>query len=506
MILSRDKNSQQRQIQANIPDNYPDEEYGEMLYTDPNGNQILSPMIESQEQIMDPNEMQKRSVFQSSRNDMRYNPDMAQLVADQPIPSLVVNMPPRNQDDNYERSPKTINIGASRDEMDYNIRTLNARRSPNTMMNQYYKDSNDDIMDQIPYDDEQQAYYGRMGESQLRNDPRGYMINRSRSPQITEAYRNKNLSPYGARMGSGGIIPFNKMSPSQNYDELNSSGEKSQEQQQYNNFKNYLGNGRTFNRPERYVNPSMNQTVKNPYLTNQRDEIGNKYNNRTYNNMSFQEIKRIARKFTKVYDPNKNNHGLLVEESQVTVPGASDEVFNNRYRVLSKMNRLSNILLAKQRRGSPRYEPRYEEKYTGRSFNRDNRAELEREFRDNSYGDERQKSFTRRNLTRPRDEMKRRALSRSPDHKFLYVSLAMISSKGPSCEDRVILRRMRLEKGGVVDLAQEESKKNKFKIKKAEPKKGGTRGFFYASPKYREKEAKVIQNWWRDLKVLIKID
>ena len=481
-----DRNQQQKQRQQYVPD-YPDEDY-EMLYTDPNGNQILSPMIESQEQITD-QDPKPKSVFQTVRNDLRYNPDMQQLIADQPIPSLVVNIPSRAD----ERSPKLINVA---DDFDYNIRTLNARRSPKNY-NQYYNNSGDDLDNQIPYDDEQQ-YYNQ--ESQQRSDPRSFMFSRSRSPQVSQIYRNRNLSPYGNRMGAGGIIPFNRMSPSRNY-ELNSSDEKIiPEQQQYNNFKNYLGNTRTYNRPERYVNPALNQTVKNTIP--QKDDIANKYNNRTYNNMSYQDIKKMAKRFTKVYDPNKNNHGLLVEESQVTVPGAQDEIFNNRYRVLSKMNKLSNILLAKKKR-SPKYEPSYEDRYTGRSFNKDNR-EYEREFRDNSYGPDNKNSFNKRNLTKPRDEFKRRAISRSPDHKFLYVSLAMLSSKGPSCEDRIILRRMRLEKGGVVDLAQEENKSNKFKIRKAEPKKGGSKGGFYASPKYREKAAKIIQSWWRDLKVLYK--
>ena len=99
----------------------------------------------------------------------------------------------------------------------------------------------------------------------------------------------------------------------------------------------------------------------------------------------------------------------------------------------------------------------------------------------------------------PQNTTNRKAFSRSPNNKFLYVSLAMISSKGPSTEDRPILRWMRLEKGGVVDLAQEDRKKNKFQIKKAAPKKGLNKGF-YTNPKYRDSAAKVIQNWWRELK------
>ena len=451
-----------------IQDNTPDSEYGDVIYTDQNGNQVLSPMQDSQEQIMDSNEpsgdqQKTKSVFQTVRNDLKNNSDMVQLVSDQPIPSLVVNIPSRNGEDAYERSPNMINVGSSRDDYDYNIRTLKARKSPKNRNNQYYRD-NDEYMES-PYDDEDYPQY--------QENPRTAMYSRSRSPQMNQNYRNNNLSPYG-RPGMGGVIPLNKMSPTQNYDELNYSGEKNP---------NYRPSNRQYA-------PGQTQTVKNQSvinLPNERDDIANKYNNKTYNNMSYRDVKRIANRFSKVYDPNRNSNGLLVEESQITVPGAQDEVFDNRYRVLAKMNRLSNILLAKQKkRNSPR---RRDNTFNTRTYNRDN-----------SYNPNTKKQFNRHTLARsPEERTTKKAFSRSPDHKFLYVSLAMISSKGPSCEDRPILRRMRLEKGGVVDLAQEDRKKNRFKIKKAERKQGTKRSIFN-NPKYRDKAAKVIQAWWRDLK------
>ena len=483
MQFQKDKyKTKQRPRKVYIQDNNLDSENGEFLNTDPYGNQMLSPMLDSQEQIMDSNEpsgdpQKTKSVFQTVRNDLRNNSEMVQLVSDQPIPSLVVNIPSRNGEEAYERSPKTNNIGSSRDENDYNVRTLNARKSPKNMMYQNYRD-NDDYMDQTPYDEEDYQGYP--------DNPRTAMFSRSRSPQANQGYRNKNLSPYDRPVG--GVIPLNRMSPSQNYDELNYSGEKNPENaNQYNNLKNHLGNYKPSNR-QQY--PGQTQTLNNPSVINlqkDRDDIANKYNNRTYNNMSYRDVKRIANRFSKVYDPNRNSNGLLVEESQITVPGAQDEVFNNRYRVLAKMNRLSNILLAKQKkRTSP---SKRENNFNSKTYNRDN-----------SYNPNTRKQFNRHTLAKsPEDRGTRRAFSRSPDHKFLYVSLAMISSKGPSCEDRPILRRMRLEKGGVVDLAQEDRKKNKFKIKKAERKPGSRRSYF-TNPKYRDKAAKVIQSWWRDLK------
>jgi hypothetical protein len=58
---------------------------------------------------------------------------------------------------------------------------------------------------------------------------------------------------------------------------------------------------------------------------------------------------------------------------------------------------------------------------------------------------------------------------------------------------------MRMEKGGVVDLAQEDRRKNKFKIKNAK-RKIGMKRYYFMNPKYRDKAARVIQSWWRDLK------
>ena len=239
MQFQKDKyKKKDRPRKVYIQDNTPDSEYGENLYTDPNGNQILSPMVDSQEQMMDSNEQsgdpqKTKSIFQTIRNDLKNNSDMVQLVSDQPIPSLVVNIPSRNGEDAYERSPQPINVGSSRDDYDYNERPINARKSPKDMNYQNFRDSNDDYIEQSPYDDEDYQGY--------QENPRNAILSRSRSPQAAQGYRNKNLSPYG-HPGAGGVVPFNKMSPSQNYDELNYSGDKNPEQ--YNNLKNYLGNNR----------------------------------------------------------------------------------------------------------------------------------------------------------------------------------------------------------------------------------------------------------------------
>ena len=61
------------------------------------------------------------------------------------------------------------------------------------------------------------------------------------------------------------------------------------------------------------------------------EEIQDKYKKSlNNNNMNMGEVKKIMRRFTKIYDPNKNNNGALLGSTQITVPGGQDEVFNSR--------------------------------------------------------------------------------------------------------------------------------------------------------------------------------
>ena len=486
MQFQKDSNNNRiRQRRIYYQDNTPESEPGELIYRDPIGNQVFSPNQSSPEQNYDftaeePNsiQIQTKSMYQKIPKEFKENSEK------------IYN---QNFNPKYQRSPHILNIGSSREDNDYNILpSINSKKSPNNNIryNNFNRDSNDDYF-QSPYEDDDYQPYPR--ESQ-----RTGMFYRERSPVINlnKKNKNKNISPYGRP----GVIPINKMSPEQNYEESNDSGEKHSKEKtaQFNNLKNYLGRNNLYQNDINDININNlnpNQTLKNPQIINpSQDDINDKYNNRSYNNMSYRDIKRIANRFTKVYDPNKNNNGLLVEEMQITVPGAQDDIFNNRYRVLSKMNRLSNILLAKQRKKNSPNKSYINRPFENRSYNKYNR--------DRSYNGKIRKPFDQRTFVRSPGDINnniRRAFSRSPEHKFLYVSLAMISSKGPSCEDRPILRRMRLDKGGVVDLAQEKRKKNKFKIKNTQRKKGFKRNHFM-NPKYREKAAKIIQSWWKELK------
>jgi hypothetical protein len=84
--------------------------------------------------------------------------------------------------------------------------------------------------------------------------------------------------------------------------------------------------------------------------------------------------------------------------------------------------------------------------------------------------------------------------------RFMRIALAMLSSKGSSCEDRIFNRNMRGEIGGVVDLGLVKEKKEGYVIKSIQgirsPNKDIRKIF---SSKEREKAIKIIQAWWRDL-------
>ena len=79
--------------------------------------------------------------------------------------------------------------------------------------------------------------------------------------------------------------------------------------------------------------------------------------------------------------------------------------------------------------------------------------------------------------------------------KFRKVTMGMINSYGPTCEDRKISRKMRNEIGGVVDLRHEINPVNIYKIKKF--KRFGAN---LINQKTKIESAKIIQYWWRKMK------
>ena len=471
------------------------ESYGEMYYMEPQVmNTTMSPVTQGRQTLMNRNqsplEPYSKSIISTVKMDLRERTDTAQLIDDQPIKSLVVSLPSRgSSQERMERSPKTINIGDSREQAEYNIRTANVRRSPRGGVYQTYTniEQGNIAMDQpMQYSG---FIQGPEPNYQIGSNDSNVMIS-SMGGQIRHSPHGSidgmNYGTMNPRQGRDPML--NRLSPNQNnIDDINSSGDKSYEPRvELNNIKNVLSNsGRMhvrYGNDMGNMNMNMNEMLGTRNSLN-KDRMGKnsevRYNNATYNNMTMGDVKKIVKRFTKVYDPKKTKEGTLINENQVTIPGADDDVFKGRYRVLQRMNRLSNILLSKRVENSP------------------DRSDINNS---RSFEDTR-KTFDRHTLNRSTLQKKRMTINRSPEHKFLYLSLAMLSSKGPNTEDRIILRRMRFDKGGVVDLAQEKRKKGGIVIKPARPV-GRTRGKSYinTNPKFREKAAKLIQAWWRELK------
>ena len=336
-----------------------------------------------------------------------------------------------------ERSPKSNDQFSGTEDKEYNIHTLNARKSPDNLSikrnyleteKKYTQYSVNPLFDNQPNIN-----------TEPENNNNNMRINPNDNLKIT--FNTKSYRPP--------MIPQNKMSPILNYDDGNSFYDNKKYSEQRNRYGNNFtmnvnNNSNIENMNLNMSNYNNNRVLRSTFGQISRDRILTEVNSPSYKNernnsqnsntVSYKELKRIVKRFNKVYDPYRNDKGLLLKQSQVTLPGAADEIFNNRYRVLSKMNRLSNILLAKQKKID-------EDNFSSRDNSRDR------------YNADRRNSKNSHSQTKTVKKSKR----------LLLVSLRMMFGTG----DKMILRKMRNEKGGVVDLAQEKINKNKFKIKKA---------------------------------------
>jgi hypothetical protein len=298
----------------------------------------------------------------------------------------------------------------------------------------------------------QQNSYEMKGSQEIGN-------NNSREIRFT-------MNPRDLQEPMPGILQ--KMSPHVNVDgESDSGSEKNDNVNQIKDLKTQLDN-----RKSNVILRNDDGMNEGRRLPNEMDKLEDMVRTREIQeNITGEEVKKLVRQYVKAYDPRKDQDGNLISDSQTVLQSAKEDFLNDRYKVLQKMNKLSSILLSKSRNTLNE---------TDINLNR-------------SYGD---KTFDKRTLNTTVIGGQKRTIKRKP--KFLYVSLAMLSSKGLNAEDRLIFRHQRIDKGGVVDLGQEQlRKKEKFKIKKV---KATGRGHNMINPKYREKAAKIVQAWWRERK------
>ena len=327
----------------------------ELLYSDPTGQQVMSP-LSVKEQSSD-NEAPHQSILQKTvsqiKNELGGRLDMARYITEKPISSVVISVPPYERKGVTKKSPKTINIGASKEENEYNIKTIKAKRSPPI--------SKTNQIAYIPDDLYVKKVDKGMGDDYIEEQPISFKQKEIflRSPNAPKRYKDNDFEEEFS----------NQMSSGRNFEEINDSADTNKRVRQRNSG-NTTKMGKTIKDSHRQFKQSwknaQDSQSPNSKISIVDDDYHIKAKRSPEKSMTYSEVKKIMKKFVKVYNPTKNNHGSLIGATQVTVPGASDDVFNNRHRVLTKMNRLSNILLSKRDK-SPGY---VEEKADFRSKSR----------------------------------------------------------------------------------------------------------------------------------------
>ena len=440
-----------------------DSNFGEMFYVEPNDSnfrrgQNMSPLNDS-------NNITSRSPLKESNYDN--------------IRGKVINMNNRVQNMNILNNPNYIpntNMEESRSpsppEQEYNYMSINRiQNNSNSPQNNYVGDGSYNMIlndtGNIFLDQPMQQVGVYVPQMENENEGVGGNSLDNREIQFP-------INPRDFQEPSPGILQ--KMSPKGNVEgDSESNSEKNDNVNEINDLKTQLDkNMHVILKNEDGIGiGDKNRNIRN------RGDMGNiemmAKAKEFQDNTNTDGIKKLIKYYVRTYDPKKGQDGNLISNYQVIMPSNQDNLFNERYKVLQKMNKLSNILLSK-RKGS------FDSSDLNRSFNEDTKTKFDRNTLTNA------KILTGKSPIRLNNRK----------NKLLYVSLAMLSAKGPNTEDRTIFRKMRLDKGGVVDLAQENiQKKSKFKIKKA---RIAGRGITTLNPKYREKAAKIVQSWWRDIR------
>ena len=395
------------------------------------------------------------------------------------VPQFNLDLDKRRE--RLSRSPKTINIGETPAEVEYNMRTIQGRnRSPkmsmgNSPLENPLVERSYNMMSEAGniFMDQQMGQPSFIRQNEIMGSP-GFMQQTSYEMKESNDFRENNreiryaMNPRDLQEPRPGILQ--KMSPHANVEgDSDSASEKNDNINQIKDLKTQL---------ERRNIGDINirnddGMIEARQLPNEMDKYEDMVRMKEQENITGDEVRKLVTQYVRAYDPRRDTDGNLISNKQTVLQSKKDEMFNDRYKVLQKMNKLSNILLAKNKNSE---NDGYNVKtYADKTFDR-------KTLNSTVIGGNR----NTRNVTR-----------RKP--KFYYASLAMLASKGLNTEDRVIPRGKRKgEKGGVVDLGQEKlEKKFKFKIKKV---KATGRGYNMVLPKYREKAAKIVQGWWRERK------
>jgi len=388
---------------------------GEMIYLEPNEThfqrgQNMSPLNDSRNMIM------RSPIQQGIRNEygnggivnmsQHYNYMQNQRVQQ------------RNNDmerrEVLSRSPKTINAGESPQEVEYNVKTLNSGRMNNMNMNMnspkpnFLNDRSYNMMSNetgnifLDQPMQQGGYYIQNDASNSgimqpgMNDQRGIDQN-NREIQFS-------MNPRDLQEPLPGIL--RKMSPKGNVEgESDTASEKNDNFNQIKDLKSQLerNNNQIFKNEDGIVGEVSRQNRGDMENIELMARTGQFQEN---TNVPGEDVKKLIKYYVKTYDPHKGEDGNLISNSQMIIPSNQDQLFNDRYKVLQKMNKLSNILLAKNRNRSP--------ESANKSINEDGKNKFDKNTLNNA-------------TIRPGAK---KTLRNKGKNKFLYVSLAMLSAKG----------------------------------------------------------------------------
>ena len=207
-------------------------------------------------------------------------------------------------------------------------------------------------------------------------------------------------------------------------------------------------------------------------------------NNNNYN-------RKLVRKYTDIYDPRKNKKGILLPKTKMTFSLSSSPLSFEKRINFSKNSKLSDLIMNKKISPENFRLQTNDDFYSG--------SEDKTTWQNDTRKREK-KTFNRRSFEKYQQNKTLIRLNKSPQERFKNITLAMISSKGKNTEDRPILTNMRFERGGVVDLAQSDRKKNRYKYLIKKIKRPKLDELIHNNPKYREKAVKLIKEWWRAIK------
>ena len=414
----------------------------------------------------------RQSVLQSVKNNLNIRDDTSNILGSKPIPSLVLNIPSRREYnesvEKFERSPKVISLAGVEQQPEFNTRSFTNQRKIQRETNRPYQgnqygtgtinigENTGNILIDQPMN------FGQYGDNYITTTQTG-----QRSPQntgriLTQGNRDRSLYDRNDIMIDVKDTLRNKMSPNRN-----SEGDLVIEF----NKKTEINDKKAADRIDR------NNNYNSEAAENEADrQIQNSYEKESEEPQRGSGVKKYMRHMTRAYVPHKKEGKLITKDHKVISP-VNDQLFADRKKVIQKMNKLSHILLSTKENQTPA-------------------------LRSSSADVEDGQARARPSLRDIPDSSRKFAASRSPSNTFFKATMAMISSKGPNCEDREIKRVQRYEVGGVIDLAHNRTAgKKQYEVRKVQ--RVGLKNRNQPQTKFthkdRQKASKIIQAWWRDI-------